>query len=94
MLGFMQALSRIESSEVFRGYQKKNAESYLTNSLYINEWQINFYSKKTKLITSFTTNGKVNKKVMDGKNKEFPMLNKNKTTTKNLLFIIIHSIIL
>ena len=78
MLGFMQALSRIESSEVFRGYQKKNAESYLTNSLYINEWQINFYSKKTKLITSFTTNGKVNKKVMDGKNKEFPMLNKNK----------------
>ena len=78
MLGFMQALSKIEGSQVFREYQKKNSESYLTNSLYIHEWQINFYSKKTKLITSFTTNGRVSKKVMDGKNKEFPVLNKNK----------------
>ncbi|MBI2508073.1 hypothetical protein HYV89_03915 [Candidatus Woesearchaeota archaeon] len=78
MLGFLQALSRIESSKIFQDYQKKNTEAYLTNSVYIQEWQINFYSKRTKLITSFTPDSNVKKKVMDGKNQEFPVLNKNK----------------
>ncbi len=78
MLDFLKALSVIESSKVFQDYQKKNTDAYLTNSLYIHEWQVNFYSKKTKLITSFMPGSKVRKKVLDGKSKEFPILNKSK----------------
>src|SRR3989344_1485997 len=78
MLEFKQALSKLHASETFRDYQKKNASSYLTNSLHINEWQINYFSPKTHLITSFIINSKIKKKTLEAKNQKFPVLNKNK----------------
>ncbi len=78
MLEFKQALSKLHSSEIFRDYQKKNPSSYLTNSLYLNEWQINYFSPKTSVITSFIINNKIKKKTLEANNKEFPVLNKSK----------------
>lgn len=78
MLDFKQALSKLQSSEIFRDYQKKNPSSYLTNSLYLNEWQINYFSPKTNVITSFTINSKIKKKTLEAKNQKFPALNQNK----------------
>lgn len=78
MLDFKQALSKLQASEIFRNYQKKNPSSYLTNSLYIHEWQINYFSPKTNVITSFTINSKIKKKTLEAKNQKFPALNQNK----------------
>lgn len=80
MLEFKQALSKLQDSEVFRDYQKKNASSYLTNSLYIHEWQINYFSPKTNLITSFVINSRIAKKSLEAGNKKFPKLNSVKIT--------------
>ena len=78
MLEFKQALSKLQSSEIFRDYQKKNPGSYLTNSLYLNEWQINYFSLKTNVITSFIIESKVSKKTLEAGNKKFPKLNSAK----------------
>ncbi len=78
MLEFKKALSKLQASETFRSYQKKNVDSYLTNSLYIDEWQINYFSPKTNLITSFIINGKIKKQALEAKSQKFPKLNSSK----------------
>ncbi len=78
MLEFKQALLKLQTSEVFKSYQKKNTDSYLTNSLYISEWQVNYFSPRTNLITSFTINSKIKKKILEAGSKEFPKLNSSK----------------
>lgn len=75
MLEFKQALSKLQASEVFRSYQRKNADSYLTNSLYIDEWQINYFSPKTNVVTSFIIDSKISKKTLESGNKKFQKLN-------------------
>ena len=80
MLEFKQALSKLHISEIFRGYQKKNANSYLTNSLYIHEWQINYFSPRTHLITSFIINNRIKKKNLEAGNQKFQKLNSVKIT--------------
>lgn len=78
MLEFKQALSKLETSEAFKNYQKKNAASYLTNSLYIYEWQINYFSPRTQQITTFIVNDRIRKKILEANSKKFPVLNRNK----------------
>jgi len=75
MLEFKQAISKLHQSQLFRDFQLKDVKAYLTNSVYIDEWQINYFSTKTKMITTFTVNGKVSKKMLDSNNMEFPQLN-------------------
>ena len=78
MLEFKNALLKLQASETFRSYQKKNTDSYLTNSLYIDEWQINYFSPKTNRITSFIVNEKIKKQTLEAKGQKFPKLNNNK----------------
>lgn len=78
MLEFKQVLSKLQSSEIFRSYQKKNTDSYLTNSLCLNEWQINYFSPKTDVITSFIIENKISKKTLEAGSKKFPKLNSAK----------------
>ena len=78
MLEFKQALSKLETSEAFKNYQKKNTSSYLTNSLYIYEWQINYFSPRAQQITTFIVNDKIRKKILEANSKKFPVLNRNK----------------
>lgn len=78
MLEFKQALTQLHNSEIFKIYQKNNATSYLTNSLYIDEWQINYFSPRTQQITTFIINSKIKKKTLEAENKKFPKLNNKK----------------
>ncbi|MBI2105327.1 PepSY domain-containing protein [Candidatus Woesearchaeota archaeon] len=75
MLEFKQAISKLHQSQLFRDFQFKDAKAYLTNSVYIDEWQINYFSPKTNMITTFIVNGKVSKKTLDSNEMEFPQLN-------------------
>jgi hypothetical protein len=81
MLEFKQALTFLQNSETFKDYQKSTPDSYLTNSLYIDDWQINYFSQTTSQITEFTINSKVIRKTLQAENKKFPKLNETKVNT-------------
>jgi uncharacterized membrane protein YkoI len=78
MLEFKPALTLLQESQVFKDYQKKNTTSYLTNSLFIDDWQLNYFSPQTHQVTTFTVNASVKKKTLETENKKFPKLNNTK----------------
>ncbi len=50
-------LKNLNKSEDYKTFKKENKESHLCScSLIDNEWQLDFFSKTTKLITSFKAN--------------------------------------
>jgi len=76
MLDFKAVLKRLNTSPKFQTYIKKNPDSYLTNAICIDEWQINYFSPKTELITIFKINTKITSKIVSEK-RIFPKLNLN-----------------
>ncbi|MAG45521.1 MAG: hypothetical protein CMH63_01985 [Nanoarchaeota archaeon] len=76
MLDFKAVLKRLEDSVKFQTYLKKNPDAYLTNAIYLEEWQVNYFSPKTELITIFKVDKKITSKTVAEKRK-FPKLNTN-----------------
>ncbi|MEK6934567.1 MAG: hypothetical protein AABW46_01685 [Nanoarchaeota archaeon] len=68
-MNFLENLKTIKNSNIFKKWNKNNA--YLTSCFFIEkQWQFDFYSKKTKTITSFIIeNNKV--KILEKDSKVF-----------------------
>lgn len=63
-----EALSRLEKSNEFREWGKKNKEDYFSYAfceLNTEEWQIGYYNKKIDKITTFIVNEKIKVMPMD-----------------------------
>lgn len=75
MLEFKAVLRKLNNSEKFKTYLKKNPDAYLTNALFLKNWQLNFFSPSKQLITIFNIN--INNKITTQTSREertFPKL--------------------
>ncbi len=55
----LELLNKIKSSKEFKDYQKEHPNAYLCSIFITDSQQFSFYSKKTKLVTSFKIDNKV-----------------------------------
>ena len=86
-MNFREDLKLIENSEVFKKWNKNNA--YLVSCFFLdNKWQFDFYSKKTKKMSSFNienNNIKIieeDSKVFQKEQKDLEELDLNKIKTE------------
>ena len=59
-----ETIKKLESSKIFKDYKKTNPDAYLTSTFLMTEdiegdWQLDYYSIKSKKITSFIIKDKV-----------------------------------
>ena len=59
-----ETIKKLESSKIFKDYKKTNPDTYLTSTFLMTEnlegdWQLDYYSIKSKKITSFVIKDKV-----------------------------------
>ena len=59
-----ETIKKLESSKIFKDYKKTNPDAYLTSTFLMTEdlegdWQLDYYSIKSKKITSFVIKDKV-----------------------------------
>jgi|TARA_B100001971_G_C18204604_1_gene546766 hypothetical protein len=76
MLDFKAILKKLDTSPKYQTYLKKNSDAYITSAIYMEDWQVNSFSPKTKLITIFKIDTKINSKTVTEK-RTFPKLNTN-----------------
>ena len=74
MLSFNHALSQLINSKEY----KIEKDAYLTSALYINNWQINFFSPSTKIPIAFAVNSKIKKEELQKEENNLPKLDKDK----------------
>ena len=74
MLEFRESLKKLENSEEYKFYKKKNTESYLINVIFLEFPELNYFSPKTKIITVFRIKDKIIAQELDKEEREFPKL--------------------